>query len=112
MSRIFDGKTIGDFRSERQKEALEKFEARKHMEAAQREQSKREVEAAQKPLHEEMQNKAARLTTTMQQFQPGDPRAAAVMRRCFLEFLEIMGYVLEITAPRACATPERETQEG
>lgn len=96
MSRVFDGKTLDQFRAEQRELEHKAFE-----EKAQRvkEDRAREISEAAPPLplHLQMQRETARLTAQLSELQPGDPRAVAIMRASFLSLLEIVGYVLEIT---------------
>lgn len=96
MSRMFDGKTLDQFRDEQRELEYRVFEAGKRSEADRRAREISEAAPAL-PLHVQMQRETARLTAQLSELMPGDPRAVAIMRASFLSLLEIVGYVLEIT---------------
>ena len=103
MSRMFDGKTLDQFREDQRKAAIEAHEARRAAAAEREAESRREQEETRKPLHDEMKDRAARMSATINDLNPGDPRAPAVLRSCCMELLEIVGYVLAITGEQSGA---------
>ena len=101
---------INAFREQQRKEAIERHEMRLQQDREQRERIEAEKAAAALPIREEMRQLTAKAKADLWKLQPGDIYAVQTLRRCTLDALTVLQYVLSLTDPAAAAADPGQGQ--
>lgn len=94
MYRIFNGKTMQEFRDEQKKELIEKHRRREELEQKQLERIREEEEARKVPLHEKMTAEIHEIEKTAAAIQPGEIYAFSKLQQCFIRATQVIEYLL------------------
>lgn len=113
MNRLYDGKTLGEFRDNEKKEALERYRTRQQLQKEQQERERMEQEAAKKSEHESMREIAVRIKEAAADIEAGNPAAFSKALFCVRQLSEVATYILDNMETRNAleAEPAPEVKE-